>query len=287
MTDYLDIWYDGHDGLRLYARDYSTRCSDNSPIILCMHGLTRNSADFEDICEILANDYRLVVVDQRGRGNSTYDENHENYNPSVYVNDMFGLLKYLQISSVILMGTSMGGIMSMMMSAMQPSMFSAVIINDIGPEIDPEGLKRIQSYVGKAGSVTNWSEAAQQTKSINGHAFPSALENDWMTFAKRVYREDQRGCPVLAYDPAIAKPFAENQNTNATSLWPVFDAIGRVPLLLIRGELSDIISNDCVAKMQDRRPDMMYTEVPNVGHAPLLNEPSAVVAIQRFLQSMS
>lgn len=287
MTDYLDIWYDGHDGLRLYARDYSTRCNDNSPIILCMHGLTRNSADFEDICEILANDYRLVVVDQRGRGNSTYDENHENYNPSVYVNDMFGLLKYLQISSVILMGTSMGGIMSMMMSAMQPSMFSAVIINDIGPEIDPEGLKRIQSYVGKAGSVTNWSEAAQQTKSINGHAFPSALENDWMTFAKRVYREDQRGCPVLAYDPAIAKPFTENQNTNATSLWPVFDAIGRVPLLLIRGELSDIISNDCVAKMQDRRPEMMYTEVPNVGHAPLLNEPSAVVAIQRFLQSMS
>ncbi|GAA6136941.1 alpha/beta hydrolase [Arenicella sp. 4NH20-0111] len=287
MTDYVDIWYQGHDGLPLYARDYSLECGEGCPVILCMHGLTRNSADFDDISAVLAKDYRLIAVDQRGRGRSTYDHNSDNYAPSIYVQDMFVLLQKLDVTSVILMGTSMGGIMSMMMSSMKPTMFSALIINDIGPEIDPRGIERINSYVGKTSVVQNWDQATVQAKVINGDAFPNATQEDWTAFAKRIYREAENGEPVLAYDPAIAKPFTDNQSTEPADLWPVFDAMGDVPLLLIRGELSDIISTNCVAKMRERRPAMAYAQIPNVGHAPLLSEPCSISAIEQFLSSLN
>ena len=341
MTDYSDIWYTSHDGLKLYARDYlsalgrqpaqgcltalgrqpaqgcltaldgetiqggdsilqdqsaqrsesalDSQASENQasakPVILCMHGLTRNSADFEGICEHLVDKYRLIVVDQRGRGLSAYDPHPANYQPAVYVQDMFTLLAHLKISSVTLMGTSMGGIMAMMMSAMQPQMVNALIINDIGPELDPIGLARIQGYVGQQTAVSTWAEAAHYNKTINGSAFPDFSDQDWEQFARRTYRADSTGKPVLDHDLAIATPIkASDGDSLMPDLWPIFEQSINKPMLVVRGELSDLLAPTCVAKMRSLKPDLNFVEVPNVGHAPFLNEPTAVVAIKEFLE---
>ncbi|GAA0403895.1 alpha/beta hydrolase [Cocleimonas flava] len=287
MTTYNDIWYTSENGLRLYARDYSTALdkNPNAKTILCMHGLTRNSADFEDICNQLADDYRLIVVDQRGRGLSDYDPDPNNYNPLIYVQDMFLLLAELKLSSVILFGTSMGGIMSMMMAAMKPDMVEALIINDVGPEIAEKGLDRLKKYVGKQTPVNTWEEAARQTEVINRIAFPDATNEDWLKFAKRLYREDENGRPVIACDPNIAIPLQDNSdNSVAPDLWPVYEQILDKPMLLIRGELSDIIDVECVERMQQMKPDLEVLEIPNVGHAPLLSEEAVEPAIAKFLQ---
>ena len=294
MTDYTDFWYTSHDGLRLYARDYSAALYKNkqAKTILCMHGLTRNSADFEDICSKLAVDYRLIVVDQRGRGLSDYDPDYTNYNPLVYVQDMFLLLVELELSSVILLGTSMGGIMAMIMSAMKPEVVQAVILNDVGPEIAKPGLDRLKKYVGKSQPVSNWEEAAKQTASINSIAFPEANDQFWLNFAKRIFNEDDKGCPVLAHDPNIAIPLMssgedDGETSAAPDLWPVYEQILELPIMLIRGELSDIIDAECVQKMQQKKPDIDLLEISNVGHAPLLNEPDVESRIVKFLNSVS
>ncbi len=293
MKNYKDFYYTSTDGLRLYARDYSHAIQKKSQTktILCMHGLSRNSADFEGICEQLADKYRLIVVDQRGRGLSDYDPNPEHYTPFVYVEDMFQLLETLKLSSVILLGTSMGGIIAMMMAAMKPEQIEALIINDIGPDIATKGLNRLKQYVGKPALVTNWEEAAKRTAEINAIAFPDASKDDWLQFAKRLYHEDDTGRPVLAYDPNIAIPFKKVNSAEgkdeSPDLWPVYEQIVDKPLLLIRGELSDIIDMACVKKMQQKKPDIEILHIPNVGHAPLLSEPDVAPRIIDFLQRMS
>ena len=282
MADYQDIYYQSQDGLRLYARDYA----HGSPkaTILCMHGLTRNSADFEGIANHLAPDYRLVVVEQRGRANSEWDPTPENYQPAVYVQDMFTLLDQLQLDSVVLMGTSLGGLMSMIMSAMQPERIRAVIMNDIGPVVNPAGLERIKGYVGKSGPVANWDDAIAEQQSINGREFPDFSDAQWLGFVKALYRENADGVPVLAYDPAISKPMLEDQDSAVPpDLWPAFDALKPLPTLVIRGELSDILARDCVSEMRSRKPDLVFAEIPNRGHAPILDEPGSIAAIDQFL----
>ncbi len=289
MTDYEHVWYTSQDGLKLYARDYQPLDSikEPRPAVLCMHGLTRNSADFEGICEQLSDSYRLIVVDQRGRGLSDYDSDSANYQPAVYVNDMFALLKHLNIPNVTLVGTSMGGLMAMMMSAMQPDIVKGLIINDIGPELNPDGLARIQSYVGKASLVTTWQGAAEQCKQTNGAAFPGYKDKDWLAFAQRTYKSDDSGKPMLDYDLAISTPIKESAGQSLSlDLWPVFEVSIDKPMLLIRGALSDLLSPSCVTKMQSLKPDMRFVEVPNVGHAPFLDETTAATAIKLFLQTI-
>lgn len=291
MTKYDDFWYSSHDGLRLYARDYSNALNNNknAKTILCMHGITRNSADFEDICNELADRYRLIVVDQRGRGLSDYDPTPTNYNPLVYVQDMFLLLEKLRLSSVILLGTSMGGTMAMIMAAMKPEKVQGIVINDIGPEIAKKGLDRLKGYIGKSTPVRNWEDAAKQTALNNSIAFPEANNQDWLKFAKRLYNEDEKGHPVIAYDPNIAVPLIEYTEENAETsvvpnLWPVYEQIIDKPILLIRGELSDIIDAECVLKMQQMKPDIEILEIPNVGHAPLLSEAKVEPHIVKFIE---
>jgi pimeloyl-ACP methyl ester carboxylesterase len=289
MTDYTHVWYRSRDGLKLYARDYHSAGADENakPTLLCMHGLTRNSADFEGICQHLTDKYRLIVVDQRGRGLSAYDSEPANYQPTVYVEDMFALLQHLNISSVTLMGTSMGGIMAMMMAAMQPELINGLIINDIGPELNPLGLARIQSYVGKAVSISSWQDAARASKQTNGSAFPNFTEQDWLEFAQRTYRADTSGNPVLDYDPAISTPIkASSGQSLAIDLWPIFEQCIEKPMLLIRGELSDLLATSCVTKMHSLKADLSFVQVPNVGHAPFLDEAIAVAAIKQFLQTI-
>ncbi len=290
MSNYEDIWYKSEDGLNLYARDYK---NDNADItILCMHGLTRNSADFTNICNILHKDYRLISVDVRGRGKSDRDPNIDNYQPPTYVDDMFTLLNTLQerdddLKKVVMMGTSMGGLMSMLMIAKDSSQFAGVIMNDIGPEVDQAGLDRIKGYADKYITINNWDDAAEQTRILNEVAFPHYTKENWMEFAHQLYAEDDNGVPQKLYDQDIFTAIANaSENAVPPDLWGLFRLTNSLPTLLIRGETSDILHSDCAAKMQEENPTMIFAEIKAIGHAPMLNEPDTVNAIKNFLEGI-
>ena len=286
---YKDIWYHSQDNLRLYARDYQPSGNNGSKItVLCMHGLTRNSADFAVLAKHLQGRYRVIAVDQRGRGQSDFDPEPSNYHPGTYVEDMFCLIELLQLKDCILFGTSMGGLMSQIMASLRPSFFKAIILNDVGPEIDQAGLNRIQSYVGKQQAISTWEEAIAQAKEINKHALPDLDEEAWQNFARAIYREDNAGGIEVAYDPSIALPMQTGGvEAVATDLWPQFNAIINTPLLVIRGGFSDILSMDCVNKMYSIHKGMQFCQVPNRGHTPLLDEVCSLQAIDSFLEGLS
>lgn len=268
-------------GLTLFARDYG----GGGPPLLLMHGLTRNSADFEPLVGHLAPAWRLIVPDQRGRGLSDYDADAANYRPDVYAADMFALLDGLGIERCALIGTSMGGLMAMIMAATQPGRFPAIVLNDIGPELDAAGLARIAGYVGGARRFADWNGAAAACAAINREAFPGFQAGDWLDFARRTCREEADGSVVFAYDPAIARGFAGEGEVAPPDLWPLWDALGSTPVLVIRGERSDLLSPAIVAAMRERHTGPMTAiEVPRRGHAPLLDEPAALAAIQPFLK---
>jgi pimeloyl-ACP methyl ester carboxylesterase len=285
MQNYNDYWYKSSDGLRLYARQYGSPTAENT--IICIPGLTRNSADFSILCEHLATQYRIFAVDLRGRGNSDYDTNPENYHPGTYATDIIRLLDELGLPSAIIIGTSLGGLVSMILAATHTNRIAAIVLNDIGPEADQAGLDRIKTYVCNPSSVSNWGEAVAKTKSIQGREYPTFSDEDWLTFSKNLYKENPDGKPILAYDPAIATLLKQPIDAPSADLWPIFKSISDCPLLLIRGELSDILSLHCVTKMQKQRPDMSFLEIPNCGHAPLLSETTALVTIDQFLATVS
>lgn len=283
MTAYQDVYYESTDGLRLYARDYA----HGSPraTVLCMHGLTRNSADFGKLAAALNDDYRVISVDQRGRGLSARDANPENYNPVVYMRDMWTLLDHLGLDRVVAVGTSMGGVISLVMGSTAPERFQGVVLNDIGPVIDPAGIERIRSYVGQLPPVTSWDDAAAQVRSTNAIAFPDYSDDDWLAFARNVYRENAAGVPEVDYDLAISQSLKESNVP--VDLWPAFDAMESIPMLVVRGATSDILAPDCVAEMQRRNPGVASVEVRNRGHAPMLDEPEANAAIRQFLERLT
>ncbi len=288
MANFEDYWYQSSDGLSLYARDYPCRDKtvEHPGIILCMHGLTRNSSDFAGLADHLCRHYRVLSVDQRGRGRSDYDTVIARYTLTTYVQDMFTLLDQLEVAELILIGTSMGGVMSFLMSAMQPQRIRAMVINDIGPELDPLGVARIKSYVGKLKPVSNWNEAVAQYRSINEIAFPDFTDEEWLDFTRGIYKEEG-GVPVLAYDPAISQSINEEESGAVPpDLWPVFESIVALPMLVIRGEESDILAKDCLEDMRARKPDLQVAEIPRRGHAPTLTEPTSLAAIDTFLGAL-
>jgi pimeloyl-ACP methyl ester carboxylesterase len=286
MSDYREVRFRSQDGLQLYARDYAHPAPRAT--LLCLHGLTRNSADFEGLCESLREDVRIIAADQRGRGQSAYDPNPANYNPGVYVQDMLTLLAHLGVRRVVAIGTSMGGLMTMMMAAMHPDVLTGAVLNDIGPVVEPAGLARIKSYVGRTSAVSTWEDAARVSRELNGIALPTYTDEDWMRFARRTFREDASGKLVPAYDPAIAQSLvAANQPTAAPDMWPLFAALRSIPTLLVRGATSDILSADCAAQMRARKPDLRVVEAPDRGHAPMLDEPEALQAIRAFLKDVT
>ena len=285
MQNYSDYWYQSSDGLRLYARQYGNSNAEHT--IICIPGLTRNSADFAALCKHLAMRYRIFAVDLRGRGNSDCDSRPENYHPGTYANDMICLLDDLKLSSAIFIGTSLGGLVAIVLAATAPYRVMAAVLNDIGPEANQAGLDRIKSYVSKPSAARDWTEAAANTKSTLGQAYPNFTDDDWQEFSKNLYRENNQGSPILAYDPNIAMLLHQQNDAPPADLWPLFNLIRDTPLLSIRGELSDILSPDCVAKMHKQIPDMQITEVKNCGHAPLLSEASAISAIDHFLNGLT
>jgi pimeloyl-ACP methyl ester carboxylesterase/ribosome-associated translation inhibitor RaiA len=237
-----------------------------------------------DLADMLSDRYRVVVMEQRGRGRSDYDGNPENYQLGTYVNDTFGLLDSLELDDVALIGTSMVGLMSMIMGSMAPGRFRGMVLNDIGPVVEPSGIERIRSYVGRSNSVVNWEDAVRVTRANNEAAFPEFNDDEWLAFAQRLFRESPSGELQLAYDPAISQPMnAEPATAVPADLWDLFESLGDLPMLVLRGALSDILSATTVAEMAQRKPGLQYVEVPERGHAPLLSEPVAVKAITGFL----
>ena len=278
-----DIVWSSADGLSLYAKSYGPASAPLS--VLCIHGLTRNHKDFEPMIAALPGHYRFVAVDVRGRGRSAHDPEHKNYNPAIYAKDMGLLLDKLGIGRAVLIGTSMGGLISLMMMRRTPKRIAGVVLNDVGPVVEKTGIARIAGYAGKVQPVTDWQSAAAAVKTIQGQAFPDMPEERWMDFARRTYKELPNGEVVLDYDPNIARSLGKVKPGAVTNfaLWRMFGGLKKAPLLVVRGAKSDILSEKTAQEMVRRHPDARLATVPRVGHAPILDEPEAVSAISDFL----
>ena len=289
MSSYTDISFSSSDGLQLYARDYASHGGVAKCAVICIHGLTRNSSDFEELAPwIAAQGRRVIAVDVRGRGRSQHDGNPEHYNPAVYADDVIQLAQDLGIARAVFIGTSMGGIITMTMALRKPGLIAAAILNDVGPVISARGLGRIASYAGKGAEVANWDDATLYIRGINLAAFPDNSMEEWGKWARRAFAVDADGKLALQYDPNIALPL-QNGKLKARS-WMAnfaFRRLGRRrPTLLIRGDLSDLVEPEQVAYMRAVAPKMQYAEVTGVGHAPMLMEAQAQTAIREFLASV-
>lgn len=274
------------DGLSLYARDYAPADGPARLPVIAIHGLTRNSADFEVIAALIAQSGRRVLaVDVRGRGLSDRAPDPMTYTPDVYARDVVALMDQLGIEKAVFLGTSMGGLITMALTAIKPKAIAAAILNDVGPELAPEGLARIAAYTGQPVVIETWADAAAYARRINETALPHYSDADWAAFARRTFREGTEGAPVLDYDPDISAPIkAAGAKALIPNLWPFFRALARKkPTLLLRGATSDLLSPAIVAKMRKAAPALAYAEVPAIGHAPMLDEAEARAAIFEFL----
>jgi len=280
---YEDKNWTSEDGLSLYYRDYAGPAGYGGLPVLCMHGLTRNSRDFAELAEHLSKARRVIVPEMRGRGHSDYATDSDTYKPRQYVADVEKLLADLGIDRFISVGTSMGGLMTMLLAAAKPGRIAAVVMNDIGPEIDPEGISRIAGYVGQGKSYPTWMHAARSLAETHKDAFPDYDLDQWLDMAKRGLVVSQNGRISYDYDMAIAEPFKQADNTPADALWPAFETLQGVPMLLVRGELSDLLTPATVDRMGQSNPAMTSVTVPRVGHAPMLDEPEALEAIDALL----
>ncbi len=276
-----DHVYAASDGLRLYCRIYPAKAAGGLPV-LCLPGLTRNGRDFAALAAHLQAQHEVLCADLRGRGRSAWDPDPSHYQLPTYIADTFGLLGSRGLERVVVIGTSLGALIAMVMAAVQPAKIAAVVLNDGGPEIDPVGLKRISGYAGKLPPVASWAEAAAQAKQIYGLALPDLSDAQWLDYARSGYREDPEGKPVPDLDPAIGKAFSAPAGA-PSDLWPLFAQIGPVPMLVIRGALSDILSAATVERMVREKPHLETLTVANRGHTPLLTEPACLAAIDGFL----
>jgi pimeloyl-ACP methyl ester carboxylesterase len=271
------------DGPRVHYRTYEPKGAAVGAPVLCLHGLTRNERDFEDLAPMIAGLGRQVVVaTQRGRGPSDRDPKPERYNPAVYVSDILGILDARAIAKAVFVGTSMGGGMTMVAAATAPQRMAGAVLNDVGPEIDPVGLERIRGYAGVPKTAATWREAAGLCRGINGVAFPDETGDAfWETFARRIFREEAPGRIVLDYDPLVGGAVAPDGPR--PDLWPMFDALKPIPTLVIRGEITDVLMTSTLEEMRRRKPDLAVASVPRVGHAPFMTEPAAWAALSAFL----
>ncbi|MFN4037825.1 MAG: alpha/beta fold hydrolase [Erythrobacter sp.] len=276
---YEDCSWTSADGLTLHYRDYAAPEGTNALPVLCLHGLTRNARDFALLAEHLSATRRVIVPEMRGRGQSDYAPNSDTYSPVTYVADVEKLLAEQGITRFVVVGTSMGGLMTMLMAQGAPGRMAAVVMNDIGPEVDAAGLARISGYVGQGRSYPTWIHAARSLAEVHGAAFPDYDLDMWLDMAKRTMVVTQNGRISYDYDMAIAEPFAKPGNAAPPNLWLAFEALRGVPMLLVRGALSDLLSPATVTQMQTRNPAMQVITVPRVGHAPTLDEPEVVAAI--------
>lgn len=277
---YTDETWQSEDGLTLHYRDYAGR--DDRPPILCIPGLTRNARDFEPVIEAFAGEWRMLCVNLRGRGKSEYAKDSSSYTPFHYMGDLIALLDLLKLEKVAVIGTSLGGIVTMLMGQNHSDRIAGAVINDIGPEIEQSGLDRIMDYVGQGRSYPTWMHAAWALKESSGDIYPEYETADWLRFAKRMMCVSGNGRITLDYDMKIAEPFA-NPPAKPFDMWPTYKALEGRPLLVLRGGLSDLLSEDVFGRMGDAIEGVELATVPNVGHPPTLEEPASLEAIAKLL----
>lgn len=291
--------YTSFDGLSLHYREYGA----GDDVVLCLPGLTRNCKDFEDIAEHLSDRWRVLTPDLRGRGESDRDPQWKQYLPPTYVRDAWTLLDTLGIQRVVILGTSLGGLMSMIMADQQPERLRGVIINDVGPEVNPDAIARIAAYVGATPPQPDWAAATRMAEANYALAYPDADEAFWQHQARVAWRERDDGMIEPDYDPAIGDAMRHALKSIRLLTWLQRLGIKRLkglnldnwdnframtmPCLLLRGELSDVITPDTVRRMKSIKPDLELVPVPGRGHVPLLTEPEAQAAIDGFLGKLA
>jgi pimeloyl-ACP methyl ester carboxylesterase len=272
------------DGLKLYYREYGDDHTGHTPVI-CLAGVARNSKDFHELALHLCSQRRVLCPDYRGRGKSEWDSDYRNYRPEVHLSDLVHLMTAAQIHRAVIVGTSYGGLLAMGLGVIQPTCLAGVVLNDVGPEISDSGADRISGYIGKDVRHPDWAAAAAATKAQFGAAFPDADDDSWMDSARRMYVEDGEGQLRLDYDLALGKALQE-QSGNVPDLWPVYGSLRHIPVLAIRGALSDVLSENTFARMAEIKPDLVQVTVNNIGHAPMLDEPECLKAIDEFLKPL-
>jgi len=282
------LFVTAQDGLRLHVRAYGSRASRGLPVV-CLPGLARTAADFDTLAVALATDRerprRVFALDYRGRGKSDYDRKPANYNLNVELADVLAVLTALDIARATFIGTSRGGILSMLLASARPTAIAGCVLNDIGPVIEPKGLMRIKSYVGRLPRPASFHEAADILRRLFGSQFPRWDDDDWVAFARRTFKE-AGGRIVPDYDVRLATTLKGiNPDRPLPALWKEFDALGRLPMMVIRGGNSDILAPATVDAMRRRHRNLEVIEVPDEGHAPRLSETGTLARIATFVAS--
>jgi len=281
-----DDFVTGQDGLRLHVREWGPRASAALPVV-CLPGLARTTADFETLAQALAADIRtrrrVLAVDSRGRGKSEYDRNPTNYSLAAELADLLAVLTATSIAKAVFIGTSRGGILTMLLGPARPTAIAGCVLNDIGPVIKPTGLARIKGYVGKLPEPESFEAAADGLARLFGTQFPKLTRRDWLAFAQRTFK--QAGERIVPdYDPQLATILEQVDVENPLPpLWKELDSLAGSPMMVIRGSNSDILSAATVAAMRERRSQLEVLEVPAQGHAPLLAEPETIQRIAEFV----
>jgi pimeloyl-ACP methyl ester carboxylesterase len=281
MPAYENKFWWSNDGLRLHYRDYPG--DETRPPIICLPGLTRNARDFEELAERLAGDWRVIAVDLRGRGESGYAKDPMTYVPLTYVQDIEALLGELGVSRYVAFGTSLGGIVTMLLAGTARGRIVGALLNDVGPEVEAAGLARIRGYVGKAGSFPTWMHAARSVAEANDDVYSDWGIEDWLGMAKRLYRLNSAGRIVLDYDMKIAEPLKVPGNEAGPDMWRALASLADTPTLVVRGGRSDILSARVASRMVEALGSAELVTVEGVGHAPTLTEPELVAPIDRLL----
>ena len=276
-----DRFWTSRDGLKLHYRDYAGP-SDRPPLLM-LHGLTRNSRDFEELAARYAGKWRVIAVDFRGRGQSQHDPVPARYVPGTYAMDVIELLNELEIEQAVFLGTSLGGLVTMIIATMAAERIAAVLLNDVGPELDLSGIDRIKTYVGKPIVFSDWNDAATRIRERSGDVHPTYGDADWLRFAHRICRQTDEGVE-FDYDMAIAEPFQAGNTGEVPDGWPFYRALSGRPVLVLRGGNSDLLSEAAAERMAREIPDVEVVTVPGVGHAPDLAEPESIAAIDRLLE---
>jgi pimeloyl-ACP methyl ester carboxylesterase len=278
------LFVSAQDGLRLHVRDYGPRLSRALPVV-CLPGLARSAADFDSLAVTLssAGERRVFAVDYRGRGKSDYDRNPANYSLQVELADLIAVLTALGIGRAAFVGTSRGGLLTMLLAVARPTAIAGGVLNDIGPVIELEGLMRIKSYVGQLPQPASFREAADTLRQRFGSHFPKWDDADWLAFAHRTFKEE--GARIVPdYDPALATILtAVSPDQPLPPLWREFDALAHIPVMVVRGTNSDILSAATVQAMRERRRSLEVVEVADEGHAPRLSDAATADRIAAFV----
>jgi pimeloyl-ACP methyl ester carboxylesterase len=283
MQNWTDIFFTSRDGLRLYARHYPAPGSALRPLV-CLPGLTRNSRDFHDLAAALCGEHPgardVYALDYRGRGRSQHDPNWRNYSVLVEVNDVLDFMTLKGLARAGIVGTSRGGLLTMVMAVLRPGALGPVVLNDIGPAIEREGLARIVAYVGRVPLPATWKQATELVMEMNRRQFTAVLPEQWEEFARAVFNDDN-GLPAPGYDPKLSRSIS--LDAPIPELWAQFAALSHVPVLALRGENSDILSVATLAEMRARHPRLEAVTVRGQGHAPLLKDQATIGLVAEFL----